>query len=683
RLDSQGIGPAETFDLETECGSGGCQQSVGDFLIHCHVAHHYVAGMWMVWRVYNTLQIGDGSGDGLLSLQELSDKSGLVALGVTSDELIGTSVSWQGQEFDITNETFTAWIERQLPPRGVPKGYDASVLDWDRDGNVYLNEPETDQEWPNYRPVAAGQRTPFLFDPHTGKLAYPFLRPHLGKRPPFAPNHGPAPYLSPIHQGTDPPVPGENGPGSVCPSGTNLKEFNIHAITLPITLNSKANLIDPVGQLYVLKEEEEAIRANNDLRVPLAIRANAGEDCADIVFKSELRDTAENSFFSKTNLHIHFVQFDVQASDGVITGFAYEQSVRPFTVEGERLTVDAAAGENSIVLSGADRFQPGILVGVGMDQVETFEVRRILSIDGDTVVFEQPLEYPHNVEEIVSTEFVRYRWYPDVQFGGAYFHDHVDAFTSWKHGLFGVFISEPPGSTYHDPQTGEQVNSGTIVDVHTDSVVSVDVTGSFREMVVFIQDNNTATRQGRSSGSSLSMRVEPLRARKSDPSLWFSSIEHGDPETAILQAYLGDPIIIRSLVSATNDVHTFHVDGHWFRKERFSDRSKPTSTIHMGISERMDLVIPRAGGPQGMPGDYLYYNGRLFKFNEGSWGILRVLEDDGSSELRKLPGHETIPSPPQSVCAPGSPQREFDVVAMQVPLPMLGGKLGRIYALAS
>ena len=32
------IGPSETFDIEDECGSGGCQQSVGDFLIHCHVA---------------------------------------------------------------------------------------------------------------------------------------------------------------------------------------------------------------------------------------------------------------------------------------------------------------------------------------------------------------------------------------------------------------------------------------------------------------------------------------------------------------------------------------------------------------------------------------------------------------------------------------------------------------------
>jgi len=55
RVDVEVIGPSEALDLETECGSGLCQQLAGDFLFHCHVAHHYVAGMWGYWRVYNTI----------------------------------------------------------------------------------------------------------------------------------------------------------------------------------------------------------------------------------------------------------------------------------------------------------------------------------------------------------------------------------------------------------------------------------------------------------------------------------------------------------------------------------------------------------------------------------------------------------------------------------------------------
>ncbi|MEP7200799.1 MAG: multicopper oxidase domain-containing protein, partial [Chloroflexota bacterium] len=335
RVDSQSIGPSETYDVENECGSGGCQQSAGDYLIHCHVAHHYLAGMWMIWRVYDTLQDGKVSQDALPPLQELPDRAGRMASAVTSEGLIDRTVDWKGKTFQITKDNLAEWVERQLPPPGTPKGYDAAVLDWRKDGNVYRNEIESDQVWPGFRSPHPNTRPPFYFDPQTGKLAYPFLRPHLGSRPPFAPNHGPAPFLDPIQQGVNPAQPGANGPWSVCPSGTNLKSFVIDAISLPITLNAKANILDPNGALFVLRDQADAVRTDDKLQTPLAIRANAGEDCVDVILKSELPDARENAFFSKVNMHIHFVQFDVQASDGVGTGFNYEQSVRPFTVEGE------------------------------------------------------------------------------------------------------------------------------------------------------------------------------------------------------------------------------------------------------------------------------------------------------------------------------------------------------------
>jgi hypothetical protein len=680
RTDSQSIGPSESYDLENECGSGGCQHSVGDFLFHCHVAHHYLSGMWGIWRVYNTLQT-DAAQDDLPPLQELPDRPGQVKAAVTSAELAGRTVDWKGQTFDITAENLAGWVERQLPPPGLPKGYDASVWDWRREGDLYLNEAETDQLWPGYRSSTPGQRPPLYFDPESGKLAYPFLRPHLGQRPPFAPNHGPAPFLEPIYNGRDPPQPGQNGPWSLCPAGTTLKELAIHAIQLPLSLSERANVVDPVGQLFVLKEEEEAVRANHGLKTPLAIRANAGEDCLDIIFKSELEDTGENYFFSKVSLHIHFVQFDIQASDGVNAGFNYEQSLRPFTIEGETLLASVGAGQTQAQLSSAERFQPGILVGIGMDQHETFEVGRIQAIEGDMIIFEQPLRYDHAAGEIISVEFLRHRWYPDVQFGTAYFHDHVSALTSWRHGLFGALIAEPPGSTYHHPHTGQEVKSGPIADVHADSLVSTDIKGGFRELVLFLQDDNRLTRIGDSSGSAINMRVEPLVARGGDPARFFSSQLHGDPETPLLETFLGDPIVIRGLVPATNDVHTLHVDGHWFRLEPYSPTSPPINTVHLGISERYDLMIPKAGGPQAMPGDYLYYNGRLFKLREGSWGLIRVYDDAYGGSLQKLPGHEETPPPAPALCPADAPQKAFAVAAIEAPLPMLAGAKGKLYVL--
>lgn len=678
RVDSQSIGPSESHDLEHECGSGGCQQGAGDYLVHCHVAHHYIAGMWMIWRVYNTKQDGAAALDGLPPLHELPDRRGGVLAAVTSAELIGRTVDWKGRTFTIAREDHAAWIERQLPPPGVPKGYDASVLDWSRTGDLYLNEPETDQVWPGLRSAAPGARRPIQFDPRTGKLAYPLLRPHLGKRPPFAPNHGPAPFLDPT-RGPGPPRPGHHGPWSLCPERTRLNEFVIHAIGLPFVLNQKANLIDPVGQLFVLKEQADAVRRDNRLKTPLAIRANAGEDCVDIIFKSELPDSRSNGFLSKANIHIHFAQFDIQASDGVNTGYNYEQSIRPFTVEGEPLTEGVAAGAPGVRVKSGERFQRGALVGIGMDQERTFEIRRIRDVTGALLMFDEPLGHPHEAGEIVSAEFVRYRWFPDVQFGTAYFHDHVDALTSWRHGLFGALVAEPPGSTYHHPHTGAELKSGPVADIHTRARVSRDVTGSFRELALFIQDDNPLTRVGDSTGGSFNLRVEPLTGQGERPARVSLSQAHGDPETPMLEAFVGDPIVIRSLVAGTNEVHTLHVDGHWFRAEPWSETSPPISTIAIGISERYDLVIPRAGGPQRLPGDYPYYNGRSTKLLEGSWGLIRV-HGGAESSLKRLPGREPARASPL-VCPGDAPRKEFAVSAIEAALPMLGGARGKLYVL--
>ena len=78
RVDVEVIGPSEAMDLETECGSGLCQQLAGDFLFHCHVAHHYIAGMWGYWRVYNTMQQGDLHNDVMPDLRELPDRKGRI-----------------------------------------------------------------------------------------------------------------------------------------------------------------------------------------------------------------------------------------------------------------------------------------------------------------------------------------------------------------------------------------------------------------------------------------------------------------------------------------------------------------------------------------------------------------------------------------------------------------------------
>ena len=687
RTDSQVLGPSETFDIAHECGAGGCQASVGDFLWHCHIAEHYFAGMWGLWRVYDTLQDGPASTDGLPPLLPLPDRSDQTLPAVPSDVLLGTSVDPGTGPLRVSAPVLRSLVEGQLPPQGIPGSDDAAVFDWSLDGQRYLGEPETKEVWPGYQSDIPGSRPALLFDPRTGRLAYPFLRPHLGRRPPFAPQHGPAPFLDPPGAAHGPPVPGANGPASICPTGTSIRPVDIVAMSLPVTVNAAQDLVDPAGELYVLRDQVAALAVHPEQGLPLVIRANAGEDCLDATLTSRLADHSGVNLHGKVGLHIHFVQFDVQASDGLDAGFNYEQTVRPYTEAGRPLASSADAGASEIVLGAASlasgALQAGALVGVGLDTPEGFETRQIVSVDGDRLRLDAPLERDHAAGEIVSTEFVHYRWYPDAQVGTSYFHDHVNGISSWHHGLFGALVVEPPGSTYLDPHDGHPIESGVTADIHTRSPVSFDVSGSFREFVLCVIDGTDIDRVGRSTGGAVDLRAEPLDGRTGDPARILDSTVHGDPATPLLEAYVGDPIVIRTLASATNDIHTLHIDGHGFRLEPWSRASPFVDTALVGVSERFDLVIPAAGGPARRAGDYLYRNGRPSKFREGSWGILRVLDRARApTALMPLPDVPVTTAASGDVCPLDAPLRTFDVHAVSVPLPMLKGAAGLTYVLA-
>ena len=657
RTDSQSIQPSETYDIRDECGAGGCQQSVGDFMFHCHIAHHYFAGMWGLWRVYNTLQDGPHSTDQLPVLRALPDRPDLVRPGVDSAHLVGAVVA---KATDLK-----AWLERELPPAGIARGYDAGVWNWTLRGLVALGEPEDSVRWANYASSNPGKRPALLFDPVTGKPAYPMLHPHFGRRPPFAPGHGPAPYLDPV-SGPDLPAPGQSGAASVCPSGTHPRQVPVEAIEVPVPLNAKNNVLDPDGKLFVLRSQEAAIRADPDLRRPLTLRANAGEDCLDVTLTNGMTDASDPHGFSKVSMHVHFVQFDVQASDGVDGGFNYEQTVRPYAADPATVMAAAPTGAMSILVSRPPTV--GEFVGIGMGRPDGFEVVQVSAVVGDQLTLSRPLKQAHAAGELVSAEFVRYRWYPDVQVGTAFFHDHVNAILGQPHGLYGGLVVEPPGSSYFDPVTGKALSNGPVADIHTTSPTSVDVTGSFRELVTYLGDDAALTAVGRDTGGTLNLRVEPIAKR---PDLGAPFL--GAVQTPSLSAYLGDPVVFRALVGASNEVHTFHLDGHGFRVEPWSVSSPLVSTVPIGISERYDLST-FAGGPRRQAGDYLFGNGRLGKLESGSWGVLRVLPGPVTPTLQSLPNAQLLA--PQDVCPARSEQVIERVTARRLPLSMLGGEQG-------
>jgi FtsP/CotA-like multicopper oxidase with cupredoxin domain len=725
RVDSQTIQPGESYDLETECGGGGCQQAAGDFLYHCHIAEHYIAGMVGFLRTFDTQQPNLATVPGRTARPAPVNSAGLIGKVIG-----GKTVVPQSKLTDPnTQVSLESLVESQLPPQGVRLNpQDATVWDYVKSGTadapVYLGEPEDTTSWPDYTSPTPGQRPQIMFNPVNGRYTWPLFRPHLGMRPPFSPNgHSGAPWLGPTTSSTR--------PDGLCPAGAPVRNYNITAIQVTIKETSgglNPAQVDNNGQIFVLNEDKAAVESGAKPAVPLVIRSDVG-DCIALTLTSELAQTAENHSFSKVNMHTHFVQFDPQASDGVITGFSYEQSVKPDTGQaGETtLTASAPAGATQISVASTSGLRPGIGIEVGQGAADTEVATKITAINGTTLTLSAPLTNAHASGERTGVEFVQYRWYSDVDDGTVFFHDHVDGIHSWGHGLFAAHIIEPAGSSFHDPTTGAPIRSGPIADIYTTGSAGFGEHGDFREYVLF--EHTGLTGSGSPQGcemSSFNLRAAPLIDRdpnannpangpapganvpdtvgnytmgftaKQEPAgsdrvnctnigtandpYVFSSVAHGDPPTPLLRAYVGDPVVVRQ-VGLNERVGDIRITGHRFAEERFNPNGVLTDAATTGISEKMDYILDGgAGGLRHLPGDYLYYSGRSLQMESGAWGLMRVM-NTLHSDLEALPDRTAPPSgagfpqltftgkaPPPAPNGPGTgacpdsaPVRSYDV----------------------
>lgn len=181
----------------------------------------------------------------------------------------------------------------------------------------------------------------------------------------------------------------------------------------------------------------------------------------DIIHYSEMDDSGPFAF-SKANIHIHFVQFDTQGSDGVISGLSYEQSVRAYTQEGPpdgpggvpdgiRLAAPASAGSTTITVDSAATLQANAYVGIGFGVPRNgpngFEFAQIVAKNGNTLTLDKPLQKDHPAGQSAGTEFVRYQWYADAESGTTFYHNHVFGIPGFGVALTGALVQEPEGST--------------------------------------------------------------------------------------------------------------------------------------------------------------------------------------------------------------------------------------------
>ncbi|MBK9113931.1 MAG: hypothetical protein IPM88_20385 [Nitrospira sp.] len=151
-------------------------------------------------------------------------------------------------------------------------------------------------------------------------------------------------------------------------------------------------------------------------------------------------------------------------------------------------TKAAKKGERVITVKNAAQYHPEIEILIGADNVGGNEVGRIKSIKG-TRSPGSSLKNDHPVKDIVTVEFVRQRFWVDSDVGTVFWHDHALGRITWGHGGFGTMIVEPVGSTYHNPKTGAPIRSGPLADIRTAEPVGYGVNGSFRELMVQLNDS--------------------------------------------------------------------------------------------------------------------------------------------------------------------------------------------------
>lgn len=368
----------------------------------------------------------------------------------------------------------------------------------------------------------------------------------------------------------------------LAPLNTNIRKFEIVAFQTDIIYNKYGDH-DPFGIVFALAKDVEAIKSGKINPEPLIIRANQGE-YVEITLHNRLKKNQNHD----DNIH-QYPGVPVPAP----FPFSLRISLHPQLVQYDVLNSDGAT------------------VGRNPDQT------------------------------IGPGESITYRWYIDQPFGAINLWDMADLRNHRHHGAFGILIAEPKGSTYLDPFTREETESGNQV------IIANPLLGENREFVLILHDGvRLVDKDGR-------LIIEPLvtledfedqgsrgfnyrserfanRLRENpDVSKVFSSKVHGDPATPIFYSFAGDPITLRLITPADRArTHTFTLHGHSWHRGGDDLNSPFVSTAGQNTIGSARNLEPQygAGSLFAIPGDYMYRSGNIrWDIELGMWGILRVL----------------------------------------------------------
>jgi hypothetical protein len=220
--------------------------------------------------------------------------------------------------------------------------------------------------------------------------------------------------------------------------------------------------------------------------------------------------------------------------------------------------------------------------------------------------------------------------------------------SSWRAGAYGALIAEPQGSVYHDPFTGQPLQSGIFADIFPGNG-----TNPFREnvtlfserepllghsiMIYYLDSDHSYVdynEQSLTNEEGTNLTAVNLWQAKSDAVIGTTngSATPQDPATPLFQAYQGDPVVWRFADAAGDDTVAFQLAGHAFPLDHGLTGSQIIDARTVLPGETFDAyLVNGAGGATGATGDYEYNIGRTAMIKSGDWGLFRVLSLFGAN----------------------------------------------------
>lgn len=542
-LDAQAIGPGSAYTYEMAYNTGNRNTQQGDAILHCHFYPHFAQGMWALYRIHDVLEVGTemipDPADPLCT--GLNDPNGPQCQQIPKS---GSRALPDG-EINVGTPIPAVVPIPTLPMAPIPgkvriasdsaSGY--------RGGQIVYDEPDKNAGYPfnlgmkaGHRPasppldiiedgglprhIVRGSATATPADPaasHSTVTPLDFNKELLAVQSDLIPEtgnkaeragmafHSRRSHTTFLPDGTNgifttngmPPAPGapfadpcrtDNGGAA----GIN-RTYKAAVIQFDMKLN-KLGQHFPQSRILSLWGDAQAFVDGTKPPEPFFIRANSDE-CVSFHHTNLAPSIYEQDDFqvkTPTDIigqHIHLVKFDVTSSDGSANGFNYEDgTMSPDEVRERIRAINFTGG-----LKDPD------LAGFPTD-----------AATGKTLLTPKPHSYfgsSFNGRNITGARTTVQRWYidrllnnkgEDRTLGNVFTHDHFGPSTHQQTGLYATLITEPQGSRWRNPETG-QFYGGRFDGGPTSwraDIITANPADSYREFMFQVADFTIAYENG-------------------------------------------------------------------------------------------------------------------------------------------------------------------------------------------